>query len=100
MSTAYKVIWSEKAKKGVASIVAYLEQNWTETEVHKFLSELRERVHLISEHPTLFKLVEGTEYTRFSVLTKQTSIYYEFQDERIEILYVFDTRQNPKKLKF
>lgn len=100
MPTTYKVVWSAKSKEGVDNIVTYLGTNWTQTEVQNFLAKLRDQVQLISKHPKLFPLVEGTQHVRSSVLTKQTTIYYEFKNKRIEILYVFDTRQDPNKLKF
>lgn len=100
MNTSYEVVWSAKARQGVDAIVTYIESRWTQKEVRQFLSDLQDQVAFISQHPKLFTLIEGTEFVRSCVLTKQTTIYYEFKNDRVEILYVFDTRQNPDKLRF
>ena len=37
---------------------------------------------------------------RKCVLTKHISLYYKINNKDIEVLTLFDTRQNPDKLKF
>ena len=63
------------------------------------MGRLRERVWLISQNPELFPESKVLENARRSVLSKQITIYYRVESLKIEILHVFDTRQNPRKLK-
>src|SRR5690554_5438143 len=98
MNKGYKIKWTKEAEQNVDDIIQYLTDFWSKREVNNFLMLLRKRVELISKNPEMFKIVEGTDFTRVSVMTKQNSIFYEFKNETIEILYVFDTRQNPDKL--
>lgn len=100
MNIAYKVVWSKKAVQGVDNIVEYLDKNWGTKITDDFLAKLSRQITLISRQPELFPLVEGKKYIRRAVLTKQNTIFYEFKNNRVEVLYVFDTRQNPDKLKF
>lgn len=99
MSTGYKIIWSEEADQNVDAVLDYLENNWSEREVSNFITKLQERISLISEQPKLFPKSELIEGARRSVLTKQITVYYRLYSQQIEIIYVFDTRQDPDRLK-
>lgn len=99
MSTGYKIIWSEEADQNVDAVLDYLENNWSEKEVSNFIIKLQECISLISKQPKLFPKSELIEGARRSVLTKQITVYYRLYSQQIEIIYVFDTRQDPNKLK-
>ena len=99
MTGSYKIIWSDESVKNLDSIITYLELNWTEKEVRKFLDLLNKRIHLISLNPLLFPSTPKSRGIRKSVLSKQTSIFYRIAEQRVEILSIFDNRQNPDKLK-
>ena len=98
MIGSYKIIWSDESVKNLDSIINYLEQNWTEKEVKKFINHLNKRIKLISLNPLLFPSTPKSKKTRKSVLSKQTSIFYRITENRVEILSIFDNRQNPNKL--
>ncbi|MDZ7719553.1 MAG: type II toxin-antitoxin system RelE/ParE family toxin [Balneolaceae bacterium] len=99
MNTGFNVVWTEEAARNVDSVIDYLQENWSQREVQRFLGKLRERVWLISQNPELFPESKVVQNTRRSVLSKQITIYYRVESLQIEILHVFDTRQNPHKLK-
>ena len=99
MISTYKIIWSDESLKNLDTLITYLEQNWTEKEIGKFLSNLDKRIKLISLNPLIFASTPKSRNIRRSVLSKQTSIFYRITDDSIEILSIFDTRQNPDKLK-
>lgn len=42
MISTYKIIWSDESLKNFDSIIEYLEQNWSEKEIGKFLILLYE----------------------------------------------------------
>lgn len=99
MTNTYKIFWSDESLKNLDSIINYLEHNWTEKEIKKFLNHLHKRIQLISKNPLIFPSTQKSRNIRKSVLNKQTSIIYRFSDNRIEILSIFDNRQNPDRLK-
>jgi plasmid stabilization system protein ParE len=99
MSDIYKIIWSDESLNNLDSIITYLETNWTKKEIQKFIRLLDKRIEIISKHPLLFPASPKSNNVRKSVLTKQTTIFYRVSTDRIEILSIFDTRQNPDKLK-
>ena len=53
---------------------------------------------LIQKSPELFPKSRSSNYHK-SVVVKQVTIFYRFDHKKIYIVSVFDTRQNPKKIK-
>lgn len=96
----YPVVWTDTAFKNRQDIEDYLLENWSERELRNFYKALDRRIKLISYNPELYPKVEGTELTRKSVLNKRTIIFYEFRKDVIELLYLFNTYQNPDRLEF
>lgn len=94
----YSVVWTAEAIRNKNKIADYLIENWSERELRNFYRELDRRIKLISHKPELYQLVEDTDYTRRSVLNKHTIIFYEFKNEVVEILYLFNTRRDPDSL--
>jgi plasmid stabilization system protein ParE len=79
-------------------ISEYIESKWSAKSRDKFLDLLNINFDLIESNPTLFP-VSNYEGLYKCVVSKQTSIFYTFDDIKINIVSVFDTRQNPKKIK-
>ena len=94
----YPIVWSDEAVKNKESITRYIQKHWSEKEVQNFFRKLDKRITLISMHPRLFPKSEIFYEVRRSVLNKQTSIYYKFENDTVKILYIFDNRKNPDKL--
>ena len=99
MKNTYKLIWSDEALNNLKNIIKYLEYKWTEKEIKKFEKLLDKRLDLISQNPLLFPKAIKSKDIRKSVLTKYTSVYYKINKYDIELLSIFDNRQNPEKLK-
>lgn len=98
MKNISKVIWSEEAVENLKKIIQYLEENWTEKEIKKFVKKLEKQISIITTQPDSFPKANNLDVRR-SVLSKQTTIYYNVHQEAIRIVTIFDNRQNPKKLK-
>lgn len=94
----YPVEWTDEAKKNRREIHRYLAKEWTDREVRQFYHLLDERITLIATHPKMFPATEARNDVRRSVLIKQLSLYYIFDGHKIEILFLFDNRQDPEKL--
>ena len=65
----------------------------------KFITEIETLLSNISKQPNLFPLVNKKLKVRKCVITKHNTLYYRIKENNIEIIRIFDTRQNPKKLK-
>lgn len=96
-----KVYLSELAESKLLKLTEYLLENWGQQVRDKFIEKLNERVEQIRKQPNSCpKSKEITGLYR-CVITKQISLYYRVLNhvQEIEIITVFDTRQNPDKLK-
>jgi plasmid stabilization system protein ParE len=98
MGFEYKVFWSDEALSNLDSILHYLDTQWTEREVNNFKNRLSNQLDIITRFPTLFPASEINPTLRKAVLSKQTTLFYQLGDDTINIVYLFDTRQDPKKI--
>lgn len=99
MKNIYRILWSDEALKNLKTIINYLETNWSEKELKQFAKLLDERLILIKSNPYLFPKINHSIEIRRSVLSKQTSIYYQIVEHTIRLAALFDNRQNPESLK-
>ena len=99
MKTYYKVDWTDESIKNLDSIIEYLTIRWTDREIRNFYKLLEKTIELISRNPLIFPASELKKNVRRTLLSKQTTIYYEIKKNRIIILSLFDNRKNPKSIK-
>lgn len=99
MNDTYRIIWSEEALQNLKAIVSCFENRWTERETMRFAKLLDARLASIKLNPYLFPLISNSGNMRRSVLSKQTSIFYQIFDKDIRLIALFDNRQNPQRLK-
>jgi plasmid stabilization system protein ParE len=91
-----KIFFSKTALKNIQEIKFYLVSEWSERIYNKFKTKLVENINLISINPEAFPKSDKNIYK--CVLNKQITIFYRFNTEEIQILSLFDTRQNPTKI--
>lgn len=95
-----KVFLSELAESKLLKLNEFLLENWNLKVRNDFIKKLTSKIEQISNQPEscpesyLFKGLFKC------VVTKQTTFYYRvsFDKKEIEIITVFDTRQNPDQL--
>ncbi len=63
-----------------------------------FVEKLDSSIEIIKNQPELFPESKKGKGLRKCVITKQTTLYYRYNSKRINIVTLFDTRQNPNKL--
>ena len=98
MKNTYSVVWSEEAVKNLSKILLFLEENWTEKEIRKFVTKLEKLISIIENQPETFPKAAKSDIHK-AVLTRQVTLYYNAGKDIIHIITLFDSRQNPKKLK-
>ena len=99
MGNTYKLIWSDEALENLKEIIKYLEKNWTNREIKKFARLLDRNLNLIKDNPEIFPKSGHPDNYRRAVISKQVSIYYRVDRQKVHIISVFDNRQNPNRLK-
>ncbi len=93
------VIISPQAKNDINNILSYLSQNWNQKVVDEFLKKLEIFYFIISINPRIFGYFNKRKNIRKYAITKQNIIYYRNRRTGIEIITVFDGRQDSVKLK-
>jgi plasmid stabilization system protein ParE len=93
------IIISPQAKQDITNILQYLKDNWSQKTIDNFLQKLEIFYSIISINPNLFGYYNRNKRIRKYALTKHNIIYYRTRKNIIEIITVFDGRQNPNKLK-
>ena len=95
-----EVIWSPLAEKDLESILEYLDENWSQKIIIRFLRKIDTVIIQIAKVPNQYPIINRKLDVRKCVITKQNTLFYRESKNRIEILRLYDTRQDPKKLKF
>ncbi len=96
----YKIIWSPEAFENYIDVVEYLLANWSAKAANDFIDIVESKIKLISSQPFIGAIAEKNSAVRSILLTQHNRLYYEAFRDRIELLIIFDTRQNPAKNPF
>ncbi len=95
---ARQIVWSLKAQKDRKEILMYWNQRNKSLEYSRKLNRLfKKAVNLISEYPEIGKLTNDKN-ARIKIVHNYLMIY-EYNENQVLILNIWDGRQNPKKLK-
>ena len=97
---ALKVIWSPLAENDLEIVLYFLQEIWNEHVVNEFINEIEKTINQISINSKLFPVINKKKKVRKCVLTRHNTIFYREKNGSIEIIRLFDSRQDPKKLKY
>jgi plasmid stabilization system protein ParE len=96
-----EIFFSEIAKFKFHRLTNYLLENWSLQTKNNFVKKFDLKIEQIKQHP--YSCIESFENNGLykCVVSKQTTFYYRVlkNQQEIEIITIFDTRQNPNKLK-
>ena len=94
-----KVVLSKQASDKLENLLNYLETNWSKKVKQNFIKKFDNSIKFISLYPEATEKSNLKKGLHRCVVTKQTTIYYQFNDSEIQIITIFDTRMNTKRLK-
>jgi plasmid stabilization system protein ParE len=94
------IIWSPESERDLEIILAYLSSNWEFSVAIKFLDVIELPTSQISVNPRQFPLIHKGLKIRKCVITKHNTLYYRDMQTHMELLRIYDTRQDPDKLIF
>jgi plasmid stabilization system protein ParE len=95
-----QLIWSPLAENDFAAILQYLQDNWESAVVSKFIDLTEEIIEQVSINPKQFPVIQKSKRIRKCVITKHNTLFCRERKYYIDILRIYDTRQDPNKLKF
>ena len=86
--------WAPQAERKLSLLLDYLVEEWGHHSKEKYLSKFKKAINQISDYP--YSCPESTEMTGIfkCVVSKQSSFYYRLKNKSIEIITVFDNRQD------
>jgi plasmid stabilization system protein ParE len=93
------VILSPSAKADIENISQYLIQEWGKNVLTKFLFKVKWIINQIVINPLQYSVINSKLKIRRCVITKQNTLFYRIIKGKIEIVRIYDTRQDPNKLK-
>ncbi|MBP9151575.1 MAG: type II toxin-antitoxin system RelE/ParE family toxin [Flavobacteriales bacterium] len=93
-----KVVISKTAEKKLNDLFDYLIKRWSVSVKNEFVEKLDTSISIIQNQPEIFPESKKGKALRKCVVTKQTILYYRFTSKRINIVTLFDTRRDPKRL--
>jgi len=96
---AKEIKWTKTASRNFDNIMKYLSENWSYSVVSNFVHRTSDILLVLSEFPHLGELQVADKGIRGILITKHNKLFYRIDGPRLIVLKIFDTRQNPKKLK-
>jgi plasmid stabilization system protein ParE len=93
-----KVVVSKRATYELEDLFDFLDYKWSVSIRKKVAKKLNNHIEKIRLNPELFPKSK-IRNTRKCVISKQVTLYYDFDDKNLNILRVFDSRQDPNKIK-
>jgi plasmid stabilization system protein ParE len=95
-----QVKWSPLAESDLSTILDYLHKNWERKVASNFLDLTDNFINQISINPKQFPLINRRKGIRKCVITKHNTLFYRDRNSAVEILRIYDTRQDPNTLTF
>ncbi len=94
-----EVILLPMAENDLAAIAAYIQTEFGATALMRFIKRVDEVYERISQSPASCRMVNDKLKTRRCVLNKNCILYFRVKKKTIEVVKIFDTRQNPQRVK-
>jgi len=95
-----QVIWSLQSEDDLYNILEYLMEHWDKSVLLKFIDIVDEIINHISINPKQYPIIQKQKKIRKCVITKHNSLYYRDRKGYVDILRIYDNRQDPGKPKF
>lgn len=93
-----KVYLSPLAEKKLSLLLEYIEHKWTTKERDEFLKRILNSIGRVATHPESSPKSHTLPNIYKCVVSKHTSFFYRFNSEDLEIITVFDNRQDPYQI--
>ncbi len=95
-----QIVWSPLSENDISNILNYLVANWDINVANRFITLTENILLQLAVNPKQFPFINKNEKIRKCVLTKHNTLFYRENQTQIEILRIYDTRQDPQNLTF
>lgn len=90
-----EIVLTDNAKFILQHIFDSIELKFGAKAADDFLFEVEKTLNLVSKNPELFKASSISNKVRIGYISKQTSFYYEVNNQNLVVSYFWDNRQEP-----
>ena len=90
------IIWTDLAIEDFSENIYYLEKEWTEKEIEKFIKKTHEILDKLTRGNIKFKPTAYKNVFQIMIL-KQITLFYEIEDNAIFLLRFWNNYKNPSK---
>jgi len=94
---ALKILWTKRANSSFSKMVNYLEKEFGEMVVKKFIKRVNHILYILSEFPEIGTIESFEKQIRGFNIIPQVNVFYRIKENQIILLHFFDNRQNPDK---
>jgi plasmid stabilization system protein ParE len=95
----YEVYLSPLAEVKLTKLLNFLSEEWSEKIKDNYLTILKSKFTQLSNFPESCELSAKKKGVYKCVVTKQSIFFYRIKGREVEIITLFDSRQDPKKLR-
>jgi plasmid stabilization system protein ParE len=96
----YKIIYSELFQEKLITTAEYIAENFSLKAVNDFLDETEMKTQRLIDQPYLGRPSSKTGGIRKIKVGKYNTVFYRVNEFQIEIVDLFDQRQDPDKSKY
>ncbi len=96
---AKPVVLTLNAREDLENISTWLAENWPIKVLEHFLDLYETKILLISQYPSRYPVIHAPSKLRKAVLTRHNVILYREKESFVEVVSIFDTRQDPGKIR-
>ena len=98
---SYNLNWTTRAEESFELNIEYLEIEWSNSVLNKFLDRVDEVLEKISDKPYLYPLHNSSKDIRRCIINGRIILYFRIIDDTtIDLITFWNTWQNPDKLEF
>jgi plasmid stabilization system protein ParE len=98
---AYEIIWLDEARKSLDAEMEYVYSNFGLLTLSEVYDDLHERVNQLKLFPRIGVRHEDLDYHGYEMRmlhVKRVSVVYAIIGQTVQILYVWNNRQDPKRI--
>lgn len=97
---AYKISWTDNALEDYQRVIEYLLKNWSLQVAFDFENTVNKKLATLLRQPFMGVPSQKSPDIRSILFTKHNRLFYRITKDTIELLNIFDTRQDPDKKPF
>ena len=96
---SYNIISTKLAENTYHQNIDYLENIWSEKEIINFIKKVDEVITILKASPKTFKKYRSNSKIHQIEIMKQITLFYQINNDDVELLLFFNNYQNPNQLK-